>query len=96
MASSSDEKFDMNICKACKQPFQRLKNHLRQKEDCQREYNMEAFDDQWKTYVRERKSDIVRHIERKHIDMQVACEYCETLFANRYALKNHLKSKHYV
>ena len=50
MASSSDEKFDMNICKACKQPFQRLKNHLRQKEDCQREYNMEAFDDQWKTY----------------------------------------------
>ena len=47
-------------------------------------------------YVRERKSDIVRHIERKHIDMQVACEYCETLFANRYALKNHLKSKHYV
>ncbi len=45
-------------------------------------------------YARERKSDIRRHVERKHIEMQVACNLCSMVFSTRLSLKEHMKYKH--
>ena len=45
-------------------------------------------------YARERKSDIRRHVERKHIEMRVACNLCSMLFSTRLSLKEHMKYKH--
>ena len=45
-------------------------------------------------HARERKSDIQRHVERKHIEMQVACNLCGVVFSTRLSLKEHMKYKH--
>ena len=47
-------------------------------------------------YTRERKSDVRRHIEHKHVDLQVSCQYCDSVFTSRGGLKAHLKFKHGV
>ena len=47
-------------------------------------------------YARERKSDVFKHIERRHIDVQVSCQYCDAVFTNRLSLKEHLKFRHGV
>ena len=45
-------------------------------------------------HARERKSDIQRHVERKHIEMQVVCNLCSVVFSSRLSLKEHMKYKH--
>ena len=47
-------------------------------------------------YARERKSDVFKHVERRHIDVQVSCQYCDAVFTNRLSLKEHLKFRHGV
>ena len=45
-------------------------------------------------YARERKSDVTKHVERRHIEMQVACDLCNAIFSSRQSLKEHAKYKH--
>ena len=45
-------------------------------------------------YARERKSDVTKHVERRHIEMHVTCELCDAIFTSRQALKDHAKYKH--
>ena len=45
-------------------------------------------------YARERKSDVTKHVERRHIEMQVVCEICNAIFSSRVQLKEHTKYKH--
>ena len=48
------------------------------------------------SYARKRISDVRKHIERKHIDMQFQCEYCDSVVSSRENLKNHLKIRHNI
>ena len=45
-------------------------------------------------YARERKSDVSKHVERRHIEMQVQCEICNSVFSSPQSLKEHMKYKH--
>ena len=45
-------------------------------------------------YARERKSDVSKHVERRHIEMQVQCDICNSVFSSRQSLKEHMKYKH--
>lgn len=45
-------------------------------------------------YARERKSDVTKHVERRHIEVQVVCELCNANFSSRVQLKEHTKYKH--
>ena len=46
-------------------------------------------------HARERKTDIKRHIESKHIDMQLSCQYCDSVFKSSRGLNEHCKIIHY-
>merc|ERR1719273_1255136 len=46
-------------------------------------------------YVRERKSDLTKHIERRHSDLGVSCEICSSVHSSRQDLKVHMKNVHY-
>ena len=47
-------------------------------------------------YARKRVSDVRKHIERKHINIQFQCEYCEAIVSSRENLKVHLKNRHNI
>ena len=47
-------------------------------------------------YVQSRKSDVTKHIERKHLDLQISCPYCSNVFKERIKLKEHMKISHNV
>ena len=47
-------------------------------------------------YARERKSDVTKHVERRHIEMQVSCDLCHAIFSSRTSLKDHVKYKHWL
>ena len=38
--------------------------------------------------------DVGRHIESKHINLEILCRYCGSLFRNRRTLGGHLKARH--
>ena len=45
-------------------------------------------------YVKKLKGDVFKHIERKHIDINVPCEFCPLSYCSRQELKTHMKMKH--
>ena len=38
--------------------------------------------------------DVGRHIESKHINLEIMCRYCGTILKNRRSFGGHLKSRH--
>ena len=45
-------------------------------------------------YSKRLKGDVFKHVERKHINITVACNMCELSYNSRQELKTHIKSKH--
>ena len=40
------------------------------------------------------KSKVFKHIERKHVELQVNCLNCNLVYSSREELKAHMKAKH--
>ena len=38
--------------------------------------------------------DVGRHIESKHINLEIMCKYCGTILKNRRSFGGHLKTRH--
>ena len=47
-------------------------------------------------YSKRLKGDVFKHVERKHINITVACDMCALSYNSRQELKTHIKSKHPV
>ena len=39
-------------------------------------------------------SDVVRHIEAKHMDLRIPCRFCSTVCKTQLNIKRHLKKYH--
>ena len=42
------------------------------------------------TYTRKLKNDVVKHVERRHLDLQLICSICNSSFKSRNDLKLHV------
>ena len=45
-------------------------------------------------YKKPSKADVFKHVERRHVELQVSCTLCSTVCGSRQELKAHIKSKH--
>ena len=45
-------------------------------------------------FQRPGRYDVRRHVEQKHLDLSIPCNYCDTVFTRRDKHKHHLKHKH--
>jgi len=45
-------------------------------------------------YSKRLKGDVFKHVERKHINLTVACDICGLSYNSRQELKTHIKFKH--
>ena len=45
-------------------------------------------------YKKQSKADVFKHVERRHIDLQVSCTLCASVCGSRQELKAHMKLKH--
>ena len=45
-------------------------------------------------YKKPSKADVFKHVERRHVELQVSCTMCSTVCGSRQELKAHTKSKH--
>ena len=43
-------------------------------------------------YVKAHKHDVMKHVERKHLNLQIPCHVCSTLCKSRNDLKSHMKT----
>ena len=60
---------------------------------------MSKIDSRWYClecdFTSDRKYNIMSHVEAKHVDnTEVACDYCDGVFANRRRLRYHVKASH--
>ena len=45
-------------------------------------------------YMKRSKGDVFKHVERKHVDLEVHCVYCHLVYKSRPELLTHVKAKH--
>jgi len=45
-------------------------------------------------FERNKRYDVTRHIEQKHLNLVIPCDYCTSTFTRRDKLRAHLKNKH--
>jgi len=45
-------------------------------------------------FARKKKSVVVYHVEYKHMNQNLPCQYCSKTFVNEHALKKHIKAHH--
>ena len=45
-------------------------------------------------YASPKECDVIRHIEAKHLHLQIHCRLCPTILKTRLYLKRHLRNKH--
>ena len=45
-------------------------------------------------YMKRSKGDVFKHVERKHVELEVHCNYCHLVYKSRPELLTHVKAKH--
>ena len=45
-------------------------------------------------FERNKRYDVARHVEQKHLNLVIPCDYCTATFTRRDKLRAHLKNKH--
>jgi len=45
-------------------------------------------------YRKKSKADVFKHVERRHVEIQVSCHLCSQVYGSRFELKAHMKFKH--
>ena len=46
-------------------------------------------------YRKKSKADVFKHVERRHVEIQVSCHLCSQVYGSRFELKTHMKFKHH-
>ena len=45
-------------------------------------------------YRQKLRKDVVKHIERKHMNLSISCNYCDASMTSRISLRNHIRINH--
>ena len=45
-------------------------------------------------YQQKLRKDVMKHIERKHLNLAISCTYCDVRMSSRISLRDHIRLTH--
>ena len=47
-------------------------------------------------YKQKLRKDVQKHIERRHLDISLPCQFCPSILSSRIELRTHVRTKHSI